>query len=175
MIKKLSLYTRDGEELFSRVTEFKGRFHEGGYSVYAHGNTINGRKSASFPKGISKLDLANMLLLSRHLQLNSNVLVYRTSKGYQPMDLARMGRIVGVQERQAYRFYKRMEAAGMMVKTKRPTQYVINPVYFLNGKTITDELYWIFNDQLKEQLPKWVQDEYKKRKEQDKQPGDKLK
>jgi hypothetical protein len=121
---------------------------------------------------MSKGDLANCYLLAEHLLLNTNTLGYRTKNGNKPMNLARIGEVVGIQERQAYRFFKRMEALRMIAKVDAPimggtqTEYIMNPLYFFNGKTIGDFLYWAFNDQLDEHLSQWIRKEYARRREE---------
>ena len=172
MYKEEAYYTSDGEKVRSSTTHFTGRFHEDkGYSLYAYGNTISSRISVDFPSGMSKTDIANMMLLSKRLLPNVNVVGYRASKGHKPMNIVQMGNAIGLKERQAYRFIKKMIGLGMMVRAMTPilggyeVQYIMNPLFFLNGKTISDPLYLLFQPQLDEHLPKWVRDTYKKRME----------
>jgi hypothetical protein len=121
---------------------------------------------------MNKADIGNMVLLSKKLLPIVNVVGYRGNKRNKAMTIKQMGTVIGLQERQAYRFIKKMIGLRMIAKYDAPisggheVQYVINPVYFLNGKTISDDLYWLFNDHLKEELPKWVQDEYMKRRDE---------
>ena len=59
------------------------------------------------------------------------------------MDAMRIGEVIGIGESQAKRFIKRMTDVGMMVRTTK--RYYLNPIYFLNGKYVSDELYWLFH------------------------------
>ncbi len=170
MYKEEAYYTNDGERVTTKTTHFTSRFHdEKGYALYAYGNTISSRISVSFPEGMSKTDIANMVLLAKKLQPFTNVLGYRGNKGYKAMDIKQMGKAIGLQERQAYRFIKRMTDIGMVARSVTPVlgghevQYIVNPLYFMNGKTISDSLYKIFQDQLDKQLPAWVKETYRKR------------
>ncbi|WP_338652689.1 hypothetical protein V6B14_12825 [Sporosarcina psychrophila] len=75
----------------------------------------------------------------------------------------RIGEVIGIGESQAKRFIKRMTDTGM--KVKRAKRYYLNPIYFLNGKHVNDELYWLFRTQLNDVLPKGVQDSYVQRRD----------
>lgn len=170
MYKEEAYYTNDGERVISKTSHFTGRFHEErGYSLYAYGNTISSRISVSYPSGMSKTDIANMMILSKKLLPNVNVVGYKGNKGYKPMNIVQMGEVVGLKERQAYRFIKKMVSVGMMVRSATPIlggheiQYIVNPLFFLNGKFISDFLYGLFKEQLDETLPQWVRERYRKR------------
>lgn len=172
MYKEEAFYSRNGEKVRSRITEFVGRFHETkGYSLYAYGNTISGRKSVKFPSALTKNELGNMVLLSRHLAMYSNALVYKSKDKYIPMKRKHIGKVIGLEERQASRFLSKMQKMKMIVKSDVPImggteeQYLLNPLYFLNGKHINDHLYWTFQEQLDEILPKWVKEQYRERKD----------
>ncbi len=174
MYKQISYINNDGESVHSYAVSFTGRFHEkNGYSLYAYGKTINTRTTVSFPEGMNKNDIANMLLLSKHLMPNVNVLGYRTNKGNVPMKVKQIGDVIDTQDRQTRRFITKMTQLHLLKRKIVPVvvgeevhkevHYIINPLYFLNGKTISDSLYWTFNEELGEHLPQWVHDEYTKR------------
>lgn len=160
MHKKESFFNDDGEEVFSRTIHYKGRFSEKGYSLYAHGKTISRRIGYDFPVGMTKVEIANMDLLAAHLMPTSNIIGYKAKR---PMTLKEIGKVIGAEERQAYRFIKRM--MGMEIVAKVDDTYIINPLYFFNGKTITDELYWLFCGSVDKHLSPWVRDMYVKRRD----------
>lgn len=176
MYKEIAYYNDDGEKIWNRTTSFKGRFNdERGYSLYAHGKTINSRKTVDFPSEMNKLQMANMLLLSKHLKADTNVLVYRTNKGDAPMTIKHIGNIIGTQDKQTRRFVTKMIQLQLMsqqvVKTierneiHKEIHYIINPMYFMNGKTISENLYEVFRGSMDKHLPSWVKDKYQKRLE----------
>lgn len=172
MYKEEAVYNNDGEKVYSRSIQFTGRFHDNrGYSLYANGKSINFRLQ-EYPPSLNKNDLANLVLLAHHLQLDTNALTYRTNKGKKPMDIERMGKVIGIGERQARRFIKKTMNMGIIKRVAVTTlggvktvQYVMNPVYFLNGKHISDYLYWTFQEQLDKVLPVWAKEQYLSRKE----------
>lgn len=164
----------NGEKQNTRIS---GRFHEEkGYLLYSHGDTIYSRKSVKFPIEASKLDIANMMLLSKHLLPNTNVIGYRTNRGTKPMGVDRLGKVVGTQDRQTRRFISKMERLHLMKRVKVNTvdsfhrvsesiQYIINPLYFFNGKKLSIFLYYTFMENLDAHLPKKIQEKYKQRLE----------
>ena len=168
MYQERILYNSDGEKVKTDTTYFTGRFNDDkGYALYAYGNTISSRIGVDFPPGMNKNDIANMVLLSRKLIPNTNMLGYRGHKRNKPMNTVQIGEVIGLQERQAYRFMKKMVSVGMIKRINAPImgghelQYIVNPLYFMNGKFINDELFTTFNDELTIHLPKWVQDKFK--------------
>lgn len=172
MYKEEAFYNHNGERVSSKVTQFTGRFHDDkGYSLYAYGNTISGRKSVKFPSEMSKVDIANIALLSKHLALNTNDLVYKSKDKYIPMSRKQIGKVIGIGDRQTDRFLNKMSRLQMIVKADVPImggteeRYIMNPLYFLNGKHISDYLYWTFQEQLDQHLSLWIREEYRKRKE----------
>lgn len=172
MHKEEAYYNNDGEKMFSRSVHFTGRFHDDkGYSLYAYGNTINSRKKTPFPSDMTKTEIANMVLLSRHLALNSNELVYKSKDKYVPMKRKHIGKAIDLEERQAYRFISKMLKLKMIAKVDVPImggteeRYLMNPIYFLNGKHIGDFLYWTFQEQLDKEIPIWAREQYRKRKD----------
>lgn len=176
MYKEIAYYNDDGEKIWNHTSSFKGRFNDDrGYSLYAHGKTINSRKTVDFPSEMNKLQIANMMLLSKHLKADTNVLVYRTNKGDAPMTIKHIGNVIGTQDKQTRRFIGKMIQLQLMSrhvamtmernKIHKEIQYIINPMYFMNGKTISIHLYEIFRGSMDKHLPTWVVDKYQKRME----------
>lgn len=167
MYKEEAYYNNDGERVFSRSVQFTGRFNDTrGYSFYAFGKAINFRIQ-EYPAALTKPDIGNLVLLAQHLQLDTNALMYRSNKGKKPMDLERIGAVLGTRERQTHRFIQKMISLGIMKKVAvkneaaKQIQYVMNPGYFLNGKFISHSLYWTFHKELEKVLPGWVHEKYR--------------
>ncbi|KAA0941641.1 hypothetical protein FQ087_21040 [Sporosarcina sp. ANT_H38] len=136
MIKKESIYNNDSD---SRTTRFAGRLDNSrGYATYYNGKTIMSSVDVVYPKDATDADLGRMMKLSKYLQPKANYLGYKGNKDINSMDAVKIGEAIGVGESQAKRFIKRMTDTGMMMRGAK--RYYINPIYFLNGKYMNDEL-----------------------------------
>jgi len=134
-----------------RTTQYKGHFNDDrGYVAYYNSKTIMSRVDAVYPEGVKDTDIGKMVRLSKHLQPGANYLGYKGNKIIGPMDVVRIGGLIGVGESQTKRFIKRMTETGMIVRGMK--RYYLNPIYFLNGKHVSDELYWLFHTQLNDVL-----------------------
>ncbi len=176
MIKKESYYDqRTGEQVMSRTRMLRDKFDEDkGFLLYYNGHTVNGMAGVHFPDGLQKNEIANLAILSRYLINHANFIGYRGSGGIIfPMSPAKIGAVIGMAERQCYRFLKKMIELGMMAKATfvvagdKRVHYFINPLYFMNGRNINDLLYWTFQKQLDEYFPEWAKNRYKERREGD--------
>src|SRR5690606_18625310 len=132
-----------------------------GYFLYYNGHTINGMSGVQFPPVMNKNDIANLAILSRNLIVHANFIGYRSDDVIKPMKPEQMGELIGTEKRQTYRFLKKMIDNGLMAKVtfetagRKDTHYLINPLYFMNGRNLNDMLYWAFQKQLDCHIPEW--------------------
>lgn len=160
LYKQIRYINDDGETVYKQDVRFKGRFHDNkGYTLYAHGKTVHGR-DIPFPDDLTPLEIGYLTILSRHLLVDSNIIGKKTKRGTKPYTINEIGDLLGI--RSIYRFMKRMIDMKMIAKDGK--HYIINPLYFLKGKTISDELYWLFNESIDHHLSQWIRDMYIKRK-----------
>lgn len=172
MYKKEQFISNEGEVLNTKVTPYKDRFdNEKGYFLYSNGQSINGKAGVFFPDQLSKLDIANLTLLSRYLLGNSNLLGYRGNKSMKAMDVEQIAKVIGVNKRQGYNFIKKMLKHAMIgkvtVETKETisVQYYMNPIYFMNGRNLNLNLYILFQEQIEHHIPGWAQKKFEELRE----------
>lgn len=172
MYKKEQFISNDGEVLNTKVTSYKDRFdNEKGYFLYSNGQSINGKSGVFFPGELSKLDIANLTILSRYLVSNSNLLGYRGNRSMKAMDVEQIAKVINVNKRQGYNFIKKMMEHGMIAKVTIETkesiniQYYMNPIYFMNGRNINLNLYILFQNQIEHHIPGWAQKKFEELKE----------
>lgn len=174
MIKEERFFDNNGEKVMSRTSKLRDKFdEEKGFLMYYNGHTVNGMVSIPFPDAMSKVDVANIALLSRYLIVHANFLGYRSNTTIKPMKAKQIGKVIGSEERQTFRFLKKMTEIGMMAKVTIDTDgvkrvhYLINPLYYMNGRNINDLLYWAFQEQLDYYMPEWAKERYAERREGD--------
>lgn len=172
MYKKEQHISNDGEVLNTKVTSYKDRFDdEKGYFFYSNGQSINGKAGVFFPEELSKLDIANMAILSRYLIGNTNLLGYRGNKSMKAMNVEQIAKVIGVNKRQGYNFINKMMKYAMIAKVTIETeentdiQYYMNPIYFMNGRNLNLNLYLLFRKQIEEHIPGWAQKRFEELQE----------
>lgn len=166
MIKQVRYIDNNGVVVRTDNMEFKGRFRDDkGYTLYAHGKTIHGR-DFPFPPELTPLEVGYLALLSRHLLVDTNIIGKPKKKGFKKYSQEEIGAVLGLEY--PYRFLKRMRELRMIVKIGRGKKeyYIMNPLFFLKGKTISDELYWLFEESMDEHLSQWIKDTYTRRRDE---------
>ena len=174
MYKEERFYDNDGKKVMVRTSKLRDKFdEERGFLMYYNGRTVNGLADIPFPETMSKTDIANIAILSRKLVVHSNFLGYRSGGVLKPMGIKQIAKAIGTEERQTHRFIKKMTETGMVAKVTIDTEgskrvlYLVNPLYFMNGRNINDLLYWAFQEQLDYYMPEWAKERYGERKRSD--------
>lgn len=111
-----------------------------------------------FPKSLSMADIGRMFLLSQYTVDSTNVLCMRDRKGIRPMDKDDMLKITRLGKRQFWSFWDRVRK-GKIIKRVRNNDkyhYVLNPLYFFNGKWLPVTLYFVFKEEISAHLPQWA-------------------
>lgn len=182
MYKEERFYDDNGKKVMARTSKLRDKFHEErGFLMYYNGHTVNGLADISFPEAMSKTDIANIAILSRKLVVHSNFLGYRSGGVLKPMGIKQIAKVIGTEERQTHRFIKKMTETGIIAKVTIDTEgskrnlYLVNPLYFMNGRNINDLLYWAFQEQLDYYMPEWAKERYGERKRSDEDEDTKAK
>ena len=153
MYKVVSYINKDGETVYQHNIQFKGRVQDD--ERYAESEEIISR-DIDFPYGMTAIELGYSSILARRLLPLTNVIGRTTKKGEKALTKKEIGFVLGLINPD--RFLKKMIELDVIAKItrymgegKKETQYVMNPLYFLKGRTITDELYWLFNESMDEE------------------------
>ncbi|PUB18242.1 hypothetical protein [Paenisporosarcina sp. OV554] len=153
MYKVVSYINNDGETVYEHNIQCKGRVQDD--ERYQEGNMIISW-DIDFPYGMTPIELGYASILARHLLALTNVIGRTTKKGEKALTKKEIGFVLGLTNPD--RFLKKMIELDAIAKItrymgegKKEIQYVMNPMYFLKGRTITDELYWLFNESMDEE------------------------
>ena len=165
--RKQVIDNNTGQVMSDNVRHISSAFDDDkGYLFWARKSFAKSFIDVDYPKAMSKMDIANISILSKHMWSNTNMIGYRGSGGAKPYDVLMIGKAVDLKQRQTYSFIKKMMDLGLMarvdIKTDSgiETQYYINPIYFFSGSRIPLSLYLIFRQQLDSVLPGWVRDRF---------------
>ena len=104
--------------------------------------------------------------LLHHTYKDSNILSKRTKNGIRPLKTEGISNILGLGKSQTYSIlnkfirYKIMARVKIELGGKIEIQYWLNPTYFLSGKYINSNLYFVFRDSLFNKIPEYIRDKF---------------
>jgi hypothetical protein len=179
--KRVRFDENTGEEFSTKIYTFPATFDEDkGYLFWTRKSFAKSFLDVPFPSEMSKLDIAHMTLLSKHLWSNTNLLGYRGHGGIKPYGIDDIAQAIELKPRQTYNFIQKMIALGMIarvdVRTEqtKETHYYVNPIYYFSNNRLSLNLYLIFRKQLDEVLPDWVKNKFAMINAQNPASSDKL-
>lgn len=151
----------------AKVSYFPAKFDpDKGYLFWTQASGSRVFSKVPYPKGMSKADIGNLAILSKHLWGKTNILGCRTRKGARPYTVKEIGMLLDMNEEQAARYLKRAQGFGVIKPISVPfgdlveVQYCINPLYYFAGNRLSPYLYMHFRHELDEHLPDWVKQEF---------------
>jgi hypothetical protein len=165
--RKQVIDNKTGQVMADNIRHISSAFDDNkGYLFWARKSFAKSFIDVPYPKEMSKMDIANISILSKHMWSNTNMLGYRGNGGAKPYDVVMIAKAIELKQRQTYSFIKKMIDLGLMAKVDiktdngLETQYYINPIYFFGGNRIPLSLYLIFRKQLDGVLPGWVRERF---------------
>lgn len=138
---------------------------EKGYYFTSQKNRIH-----IFPQNLHEVltdaDVGKLFKLSKQLQANTNLLVYR-GNNIKPMQIKHIAKLLELSERSCVRFINKMVKLRIMVKVvlknksfslllNNNNYYYFNPSVFFCGCWLNYNLYILFKRDLDRILPNWV-------------------
>ena len=138
----------------------KARFPdvETGYRFWLAKEPIRMYPGFPLPHSVRPVDRARMLDCVQYLQAETNMLFYKIGGQDMPIPPATLGRRLGMNQRETYRFLKRMIDAGIMARDEG--RLYVNPMYFFRGIRLKSHLFFLFEDDLTRILPAWVVEKF---------------
>ena len=137
-----------------------------GYRLFMNRRSVRHFPDIDYPPELSKMDIANLHLLSRKILGDTCMLGYKSGGLYKPMDEEQMRQIVGLCEKRFKTWLNRVIKLGMMARGTMEyeggvfVQYYMSPLYFFSGIYLPLHLYLLFKDQLDRHLPRWAIEKY---------------
>lgn len=139
---------------------------EKGYLLWPRKNFAKSYQTIDFPKELNWAERGRLATLAKKIWSNTNMLGYRGNGGIRPYDIKQIGEIIGLKERAAGRFMRKMELLKIIkqipVKFGERTeiQYYFNPVYYFSNSRLSFNLYLLFREELDVFVPDWVKKEF---------------
>lgn len=168
LITKTDLTTGEVVDTERKVSYFPARFDdETGYLFWTQKKGCRVFADVPYPKGMSKADIGNLAILSKHVWHGTNIIGRGTRKGgAHPYSVAEIADILDMTVEQAERFLKRAHRYRVIKPVQVPfedgveIQYYMNPLYYFAGNRLHPNLYLLFRKEMDPYLPEWVKQEF---------------
>lgn len=114
------------------------------------------------PKALSLKEVGMFYKLSLFLEGENQLLAYWTGHGMQPLTVEKMCNEFGCTDRQVVIFLNKLTRANVIkeVTLFDKQWYMMNPKHVMKGKYLTQIVFSCFHDELKNEVPKSVQDSW---------------
>lgn len=166
VVKQNLIDVATGEVVKQKEFYLKNRFdvEKGFYFISQKNNHIK-IFPENLPEDLTDADIGKLFKLSKQLQSNSNLLVYRSGNNIKPMQIKHISRLLGISERSCARFINKMLKLHIMGKTVERNckfslmcykKYFLCPTVFFCGCWLNYNLYIMFRSDLDKILPNWV-------------------
>lgn len=157
-IKTISYLNQETGEYNEKKTYVDMQFNDDGYLFWKNKNSIKSFFDVSLPSELSWSERGKVEEIRHYILKENQMLVYRSNKGINPLTVKEIARITQTGERQATNFINKLKACKVIkeVSIAGVNYYCFNPIYGLKDKRINLTIFIIFQDELKEVLPKWV-------------------
>jgi hypothetical protein len=161
--EKRNIDKETGEVLSTIQTEIPDAMNDEGYRVPTNKKGSKIFTDVSFPANVTDSEIGKMTRLSKLMIGSTNMLGYRVRGAIKPYTDSEIADIAGISGWRGKAFVEKMVKEkligrfDMIIGNQKRTQYYINPVYFFAGKRIGLDLYLMFQEELNQILPDWVQ------------------
>ena len=158
--KTMIINNDTGEMIFDEEEQMNLYVFMDGKGYLLHSNRIVPRFAFYREWPVSKMDQAKLFFLAAYI--NKDNALMRKDRPKHPLTMQLLAPLIELSPNRAYGWMKRMKDANMI--RKDDGFFYVNPLYVMASSRLGPELYRIFEDQLKEHTPSWVQDKYKELK-----------
>lgn len=152
-----------------KIRRFNPKFNsKRGYLWWNKKGGVKSFHAIPFPKDMSMLDRGRVATLTKYIWGDTNCLGYRGHGGFRAYDIEGIGEIIGLNEKRATQFLKRMDklkiikAIPVKFGERVETQYYVNPLYYFSSRYLSSNLYTLFHEELESFIPEWVKAEFAK-------------
>ena len=155
-----SINLETGEITYSQPRKTDMRFSDEKGYLYKHtDNYIKKFMDSPLPEELSWVDQGKLSRLQSYIIGSSQLLGKRENGRFKTLTIKDLAELFKCKERWVYSTLREAKKHHVLkeVVIDEVVWYAYNPIYGLKDKRITLETYLIFQDELKEVLPEWVQ------------------
>lgn len=165
--REVRITDEKGNTVSEKRTKFPDRFdEEKGYLFWNQTSFVKTFQDASLSDSITKIDMANLYLLSKKIYSNTNMIGHRSNGGIRPLSIEQMADVIKDTKRHAVTFLNRMIKERIIAKIDIylgkdvVTQYYFNPIYFFSSNRLSLNLYLLFQQDLDPLLSQYVRQKF---------------
>ena len=141
---------------------------ERGYLFFLNKNKIVSFEGFDLPDDLSNIETGMMYRLAKKTHHATNLISYESHNRIKPATISTMCKYLDLSERRGKIFVNKMikkriiGRINVRIGDDTVTQYYINPIYFMNGKWLNANLYFLFQEDLDRVLPEYAKEFFQK-------------
>lgn len=145
-------------EVIEKQTLVDMAFDENGYLFWVKKGNIRTFLDIPLPSVLTWSERGRIEALRHYILRDNQLLVYRSHGKIRPITPAEMADIFQMSARQCKALISKMIDLHIIkpVRISGVTYYAFNPIYGVKDKRLSLQVFIIFQDELKDILPKWV-------------------
>lgn len=145
-------------EIHERNQYIDMQFNEDGYLFWNRKSNVKTFLEKPLHKEFTWTEKGRINELKHYILRDNQFLVFRSNNNIKPIGLREMMRILKMSDRQCKALIKKMKKFGVIkeVAFDNLTYFAFNPLYGFKGKRLSLNVYLFFQNELQEELPKWV-------------------
>ena len=168
MNKVTNITDDNGVIVSTKKVYFKDTFdEEKGYLFWNKTGFVKTFQDVELPQSVTKVDIANLFLLSKKVYSTTNMIGYRGNGGVRVMSVEQMAKVIKDTDRHTISFLNRMIGCrviakiGVKIGDDTITQYYFNPIYFFSSNRLSLNLYLLFQKDLDPFVPEYARQRFK--------------
>lgn len=168
MNKVTNIIDDNGEIVSTKKAYFKDTFdEEKGYLFWNKTGFVKTFQDVSLPTSVTKVDIANLFLLSKKVYSTTNMIGYRGNGGIRVMSVEQMAKVIKDTDRHTISFLNRMIKSRVMARVEvkigedTSIQYYFNPIYFFSSNRLSQNLYLLFQKDLDPFIPEYAKQKFR--------------
>lgn len=162
MVKETKYINSDGEYWLKRE-HTEAWYNENGYLYRNRTKVLKAFTDKPYPKELSWNEKGKLSDLEQYVG-NEQLIVYKSNKIIKPHTITTIAKILDSSVRQTRAFIKKCKELKVIaeIEINGIVYYALNPIYKLRGNRISLTTYIAFQEELMEELPTWVVNNYTK-------------
>lgn len=156
---KTTTYTNmDTGEICEKKDWVDTQFDEDGYLFWVKKASVKSFIENPLPQCFTWAERGRIQELKYYMLRDNQLLVYRSGDAIKPLGISEICRILNMSGRQCKSLVCKMKKYSIIKEVRYGSikYFAFNPIYGFKGKRLTLEVYIMFQEELKNVLPKWV-------------------
>lgn len=167
-VKKVQYVNRDTGEFYNKMQYVDLQFNDDGYLLWSRKSNIKTFNEYKLPKEFTWSEKGKINELKHYILKDNQFLVYRSGDLIKPITCNELIKFWDSSERQCKALLKKMKKFGIIkeIKFSGLTYFAFNPLYGFKGRRLSLNVYIFFQNELRNEIPKWAIEKFAEQAEE---------